>query len=147
MGSWGIKALESDVGLDLIDWIEDVLDENDTLFDAERIVQRLNEGEEEDLFGFEIEDFLYDNNLIGLVELIIQKAAGEEITVSDPIDQLDGYLLRADFRGKLENRLLEIDETHEWLELFEGANREKAKAYLTELAEKLAKVPVSPALT
>lgn len=79
MGSWGMEALESDEGLDLINWVEEQL-QDDSTFDAESIVQRLSQ--HEDLFGFQgDEEFLYDNydnNVIGLVELIIQKAAGEK---------------------------------------------------------------------
>ncbi|HHX3912839.1 TPA: hypothetical protein ACU916_004373, partial [Escherichia coli] len=89
MGSWGMEALESDEGLDLINWVEEQL-QDDSTFDAESIVQRLSQ--HEDLFGFQgDEEFLYDNydnNVIGLVELIIQKAAGKKITSSKQIDQL-----------------------------------------------------------
>ena len=76
MGSWGMEALESDEGLDLINWVEEQL-QDDSTFDAESIVQRLSQ--HEDLFGFQgDEEFLYDNNVISLVELIIQKAAGKK---------------------------------------------------------------------
>lgn len=78
MGSWGMEALESDEGLDLINWVEEQL-QDDSTFDAESIVQRLSQ--HEDLFGFQgDEEFLYDNydnNVIGLVELIIQKQPGK----------------------------------------------------------------------
>ena len=94
MGSWGMEALESVEGLDLINWVEEQL-QDDSTFDAESIVQRLSQ--HEDLFGFQgDEEFLYDNydnNVIGLVELIIQKAAGKKITSSKQIDQLDSYRL------------------------------------------------------
>ncbi|QKN29920.1 hypothetical protein HHJ50_09395 [Escherichia coli] len=140
MGSWGMEALESDEGLDLINWVEEQL-QDDSTFDAESIVQRLSQ--HEDLFGFQgDEEFLYDNydnNVIGLVELIIQKkAAGKKkITSSKQIDQLDGYQLTSTFSKKLEGRLQTIDDTHEWIMLFEGRAREKAKAYLIELTDKL----------
>lgn len=102
MGSWGMEALESDEGLDLINWVEEQL-QDDSTFDAESIVQRLSQ--HEDLFGFQgDEEFLYDNydnNVIGLVELIIQKAAGKKITSSKQIDQLDGYQLTSTFSKKL----------------------------------------------
>ena len=138
MGSWGMEALESDEGLDLINWVEEQL-QDDSTFDAESIVQRLSQ--HEDLFGFQgDEEFLYDNydnNVIGLVELIIQKAAGKKITSSKQIDQLDGYQLTSTFSKKLPGRLQTIDDTHEWIMLFEGRAREKAKAYLIELTDKL----------
>lgn len=118
MGSWGMEALESDEGLDLINWVEEQL-QDDSTFDAESIVQRLSQ--HEDLFGFQgDEEFLYDNNVIGLVELIIQKAAGEKITSSKQIDQLDSYRLTSIFSKKLQGRLQTIDDTHEWIMLFEG---------------------------
>lgn len=79
MGSWGMEALESDEGLDLINWVEEQL-QDDSTFDAESIVQRLSQ--HEDLFGFQgDEEFLYDNydnNVIGLVELIIKKQPGKK---------------------------------------------------------------------
>ena len=138
MGSWGMEALESDEGLDLINWVEEQL-QDDSTFDAESIVQRLSQ--HEDLFGFQgDEEFLYDNyynKVIGLVELIIQKAAGKKITSSKQIDQLDGYQLTSTFSKKLQGRLQTIDDTHEWIMLFEGRAREKAKAYLIELTDKL----------
>ncbi|ENI3294823.1 hypothetical protein ABXW17_000380 [Escherichia coli] len=138
MGSWEMEALESDEGLDLINWVEEQL-QDDSTFDAESIVQRLSQ--HEDLFGFQgDEEFLYDNydnNVIGLVELIIQKAAGKKITSSKQIDQLDGYQLTSTFSKKLQGRLQTIDDTHEWIMLFEGRAREKAKAYLIELTDKL----------
>ena len=138
MGSWGMEALESDEGLDLINWVEEQL-QDDSTFDAESIVQRLSQ--HEDLFGFQgDEEFLYDNydkNVIGLVGLIIQKAAGKKITSSKQIDQLDGYQLTSTFSKKLQGRLQTIDDTHEWIMLFEGRAREKAKAYLIELTDKL----------
>lgn len=138
MGLWGMEALESDEGLDLINWVEEQL-QDDSTFDAESIVQRLSQ--HEDLFGFQgDEEFLYDNydnNVIGLVELIIQKAAGKKITSSKQIDQLDGYQLTSTFSKKLQGRLQTIDDTHEWIMLFEGRAREKAKAYLIELTDKL----------
>lgn len=137
MGSWGMEALESDEGLDLINWVEEQL-QDDSTFDAESIVQRLSQ--HEDLFGFQgDEEFLYDNydnNVIGLVELIIQKQL-EKITSSKQIDQLDGYQLTSTFSKKLQGRLQTIDDTHEWIMLFEGRAREKAKAYLIELTDKL----------
>lgn len=135
MGSWGMEALESDEGLDLINWVEEQL-QDDSTFDAESIVQRLSQ--HEDLFGFQgDEEFLYDNNVIGLVELIIQKAAGEKITSSKQIDQLDSYRLTSIFSKKLQGRLQTIDDTHEWIMLFEGRACEKAKAYLIEITDKL----------
>ncbi len=128
MGSWGMEALESDEGLDLINWVEEQL-QDDSTFDAESIVQRLSQ--HEDLFGFQgDEEFLYDNydnNVIGLVELIIQKAAGKKITSSKQIDQLDGYQLTSTFSKKLQGRLQTIDDTHEWIMLFEGEHAKKQK--------------------
>lgn len=137
MGSWGMEALESDEGLDLINWVEEQL-QDDSTFDAESIVQRLSQ--HEDLFGFQgDEEFLYDNydnNVIGLVELIIQKAAGKK---SHRVNKLINSTVISSRRlsAKTPGRLQTIDDTHEWIMLFEGRAREKAKAYLIELTDKL----------
>lgn len=124
MGSWGMEALESDEGLDLINWVEEQL-QDDSTFDAESIVQRLSQ--HEDLFGFQgDEEFLYDNNVIGLVELIIQKAAGEKITSSKQIDQLDSYRLTSIF-SKNSRAVYKQSTTHEWIMLFEGEHAKRQK--------------------
>ena len=65
------------------------------------------------------------------------KSSREKITSSKQIDQLDGYQLTSTFSKKLQGRLQTIDDTHEWIMLFEGRAREKAKAYLIELTDKL----------
>ncbi|MFQ9949834.1 MAG: hypothetical protein ACLRXB_13430 [Escherichia coli] len=121
-----MEALESDEGLDLINWVEEQL-QDDSTFDAESIVQRLSQ--HEDLFGFQgDEEFLYDNydNVIGPLNLSF-KSSREKITSSKQIDQLDGYQLTSTFSKKLQGRLQTIDDTHEWIMLFEGRAREKAK--------------------
>lgn len=126
MGSWGMEALESDEGLDLINWVEEQL-QDDSTFDAESIVQRLSQ--HEDLFDFrEMKNFYdnYDNNVIGPLNLSF-KSSREKITSSKQIDQLDGYQLTSTFSKKLQGRLQTIDDTHEWIMLFEGEHAKKQK--------------------
>lgn len=124
MGSWGMEALESDEGLDLINWVEEQL-QDDSTFDAESIVQRLSQ--HEDLFGFQgDEEFLYDNNVIGLVELIIQKAAGKK---SHRVNKLINSTVIGSrrFSAKLQGRLQTIDDTHEWIMLLRGEHAKRQK--------------------
>lgn len=59
MGAWGIKALESDEGLDLVAAIEDLLP-RDTL-DLGELMAKFGE-----------DDFLYDGTVLALAELYIE---------------------------------------------------------------------------
>jgi len=59
MGAWGIKALESDEGLDILTAIEDLLP-RDTL-DLGELMAKFRE-----------DDFLYDETVLALAELYIE---------------------------------------------------------------------------
>jgi hypothetical protein len=75
MGSWGIKALESDTGLDFIDFLKEHITE-DLNLKLSGIISELK-GE---LLGetFEEIDFLYDNTAMALAELYFMfKDTGE----------------------------------------------------------------------
>ncbi|MBP1996800.1 DUF4259 domain-containing protein [Paenibacillus eucommiae] len=69
MGSWGIKALESDEGLDAIDFLRDRIPDHLSLELAELITVMKEEG----LLGssFEEIDFYYDNTAMALAELYL----------------------------------------------------------------------------
>jgi hypothetical protein len=66
MGSWGIKALESDTGLDVIDFLKEHIP-NDLALKFSEIISVMK-GQ---LLGKNIDeiDFLYDNTAIALAEL------------------------------------------------------------------------------
>lgn len=71
MGAWGIKALESDEGLDVIDFLtENYLPEHTTLKMEEIISALKGEG----FFGetFEEIDFFYDHTALTLAELYVE---------------------------------------------------------------------------
>jgi hypothetical protein len=75
MGSWGIKALESDTGLDLIDFLKEHIP-NDFNFKLSKMISELK-GE---LLGenFDKIDFLYDNTAMAIAELYFMfKDTGE----------------------------------------------------------------------
>lgn len=69
MGTWSIKALESDAGLDVIAFLEEQYNGKQDLVLSEIINQFLNEGflseDKNDI------DFLYDNTAMSLAELVI----------------------------------------------------------------------------
>lgn len=72
MGAWGIKALESDNGLDVIDALEDYIaqkPEGKVELTLGEIIATFKGG----LLGDRIEeiDFLYDNNAMALAELYL----------------------------------------------------------------------------
>ena len=70
MGAWGIKALESDEGLDVVDVLREYLEEFE---DKKEITLKeiINLMIEEGMLGetFEDIDFLYDNTAIAISEL------------------------------------------------------------------------------
>lgn len=76
MGAWGIKALESDAGLDVIDFLEDFYKDKTTLVLSDIIVAFIIEG----FLGktrAEI-DFYFDNTAVALAELYLMfQEAGE----------------------------------------------------------------------
>lgn len=71
MGAWGIRALESDNGLDVIDFLTKYYLPERTAIKMEDIISELKE---EGLFGetFEQIDFLYDNTAMALAELYLE---------------------------------------------------------------------------
>jgi hypothetical protein len=76
MGSWGIKALESDSGLDVIDFLEDFYYGKTKITLSEIITEFQKEG----FLSSDFEDieFLYDNTAMSLAELYLMfKEAGE----------------------------------------------------------------------
>ncbi|MBH5316328.1 DUF4259 domain-containing protein [Paenibacillus sp. GSMTC-2017] len=69
MGSWGIKALESDEGLDVIDFLQDNIPDHLSLELTELITLMKEEG----LLGKSMAeiDFYYDNTAMALAELYL----------------------------------------------------------------------------
>ncbi|MNI61711.1 hypothetical protein D3C73_1169960 [compost metagenome] len=69
MGAWGIKGLESDEGLDVVDFLRDRIPDHLSLELSELITVMKEEG----LLGstFEEIDFYYDNTALALAELYL----------------------------------------------------------------------------
>ncbi len=86
MGAWGIKALESDAGLDVIDFLEVYYDGKKDLILSEIIELFLKEdflsNDENNI------DFLYDNSAISLAELIIMFNKNGEFDYDNENDNL-----------------------------------------------------------
>lgn len=71
MGAWGVKALESDNGLDMIGIIADEYLPKHSVLDLDEIVELM---QEEGMLGENLSDidFLYDNTAMALAELYFQ---------------------------------------------------------------------------
>ena len=71
MGAWGIKALESDEGLDVIDILENEYIPEHSIMNLEEIIQLMRD---EVMLGKDLTevDFLFDNTAIALTELYFQ---------------------------------------------------------------------------
>lgn len=71
MGAWGIKALESDEGLDVIDILENEYIPEHSIMNLEEIIQLMRD---EVMLGKDLieVDFLFDNTAIALTELYFQ---------------------------------------------------------------------------
>ena len=71
MGAWGIKALERDEGLDVIDILENEYIPEHSIMNLEEIIQLMRD---EVMLGKDLTevDFLFDNTAIALTELYFQ---------------------------------------------------------------------------
>ena len=77
MGAWGIKALESDEGLDMIGILTDEYLSKHSILNLDEILELMKQ---EGMLGEDLSDidFLYDNTAIALAELYFQwKADGK----------------------------------------------------------------------
>ncbi|MFB6366174.1 DUF4259 domain-containing protein [Paenibacillus elgii] len=72
MGSWGYKALESDEGLDVVDFLEDYI-QNHLDFNHLKLSKIVIAMKNHGFFGetFDDIDFFYDNSAMALAELYI----------------------------------------------------------------------------
>ena len=71
MGAWGIKALESDEGLDMIGILTDEYLSKHSILNLDEILELMKQ---EGMLGEDLSDidFLYDNTAIALAELYFQ---------------------------------------------------------------------------
>ena len=71
MGAWGVKALESDEGLDVLDILKNEYVPEHPVLDLGEIIELMKE---EGMLGadFSVIDFLFDNTAMALAELYFQ---------------------------------------------------------------------------
>ena len=71
MGAWGIKALESDEGLDMIGILTDEYLSKHSILNLDEILELMKQ---EGMLGEDLSDidFLYDNTAMALAELYFQ---------------------------------------------------------------------------
>lgn len=71
MGAWGIRALQSDEGLDVLDFLEKSCLPGHTALKLEELIAAMKD---EGFFGetFEEIDFFYDHSALALAELYLE---------------------------------------------------------------------------
>lgn len=148
MGAWGIKALESDAGLDVIDFLEDYYDGKKDLILSEIIELFLKEdflsNDENNI------DFLYDNSAISLAELIIMFNKNGEFDYDNENDNLSlrkkktfkidqnsiKFILK--YLSDIKNEKPDEDGIREYVELWkESDSYDKWKQHLDNLISDL----------
>lgn len=130
MGAWGVKALESDNGLDVLHFLNDYLAEHTSITLEDMVAVMKDEG----LLGetFEDVDFLYDNTAMALAELYAEWldtgkfAHGEENSVWTKVtdftasqEALD-FLLR--YLHDIRNEVPDEDDEREIVELWKESD-------------------------
>ncbi len=154
MGAWGIKALESDEGLDVVDVLREYLEEfkNKKVITLKEIIDLMIE---EGMLGetFEDIDFLYDNTAIAISELYFDfKENGkldydydDEETTFSKLEKFSSdkkslkYLI--DYLTNIYNKVPDEDGEREivdlWYENGKNPNYEEWYNHLGSLIEKL----------
>ena len=154
MGAWGIKALESDEGLDVVDVLREYLEEFE---DKKEITLKeiIDLMIEEGTLGetFEDIDFLYDNTAIAISELYFDfKENGkldydydDEETTFSKLEKFSSdkkslkYLI--DYLSNIYNKIPDEDGEREivelWYENGQNPNYEEWYNHLSSLIEKL----------
>lgn len=154
MGAWGIKALESDEGLDVVDVLREYLEEfkNKKVITLKEIIDLMIE---EGMLGetFEDIDFLYDNTAIAISELYFDfKENGkldydydDEETTFSKLEKFSSdkkslkYLI--DYLSNIYNKIPDEDGEREivelWYENGQNPNYDEWYNHLKALIEKL----------
>lgn len=150
MGAWGIKALESDEGLDVIDILENEYIPEHSIVNLEEIIQLMRD---EVMLGKDLTevDFLFDNTAIALTELYFQwkeerkfnyetenniwKKVTDFISSKKSIDILLKQLI--DIKNKVPDEDGEREIVDLWYENGQNPNYEEWYNHLGSLIEKL----------
>lgn len=150
MGAWGIKALESDEGLDVIDILENEYIPEHSIMNLEEIIQLMRD---EIMLGKDLTevDFLFDNTAIALTELYFQwkeerkfnyetenniwEKVTDFISSKKSIDILLKQLI--DIKNKVPNEDGERELVDLWYDDGQNPNYEEWYNHLGSLIEKL----------
>lgn len=150
MGAWGIKALESDEGLDVIDILENEYIPEHSIMNLEEIIQLMRD---EVMLGKDLTevDFLFDNTAIALTELYFQwkeerkfnyetenniwKKVTDFISSKKSIDILLKQLI--DIKNKVPDEDGEREIVDLWYENGQNPSYEEWYNHLKSLIEKL----------
>ena len=150
MGAWGIKALESDEGLDVIDILENEYIPEHSIMNLEEIIQLMRD---EVMLGKDLTevDFLFDNTAIALTELYFQwkeerkfnyetenniwEKVTDFISSKKSIDILLKQLI--DIKNKVPDEDGEREIVELWYENGQNPNYEEWYNHLGSLIEKL----------
>ncbi|WP_177161343.1 DUF4259 domain-containing protein [uncultured Fusobacterium sp.] len=150
MGAWGIKALESDEGLDVIDILENEYIPEHSIMNLEEIIQLMRD---EVMLGKDLTevDFLFDNTAIALTELYFQwkeerkfnyetenniwEKVTDFISSKKSIDILLKQLI--DIKNKVPNEDGERELVDLWYDDGQNPNYEEWYNHLGSLIEKL----------
>ena len=150
MGAWGIKALESDEGLDVIDILENEYIPEHSIVNLEEIIQLMRD---EVMLGKDLTevDFLFDNTAIALTELYFQwkeerkfnyetenniwEKVTDFISSKKSIDILLKQLI--DIKNKVPDEDGEREIVELWYENGQNPNYEEWYNHLGSLIEKL----------
>ena len=150
MGAWGIKALESDEGLDVIDILENEYIPEHSIVNLEEIIQLMRD---EVMLGKDLTevDFLFDNTAIALTELYFQwkeerkfnyetenniwKKVTDFISSKKSIDILLKQLI--DIKNKVPDEDGEREIVELWYNDGQNPNYEEWYNHLSSLIEKL----------
>lgn len=146
MGAWGVRALQSDEGLELLSVIEGLAAERSSVTADELVAAARNEGFLGDDPGDD--EYLFDVTALALSEIL----TGDTDQLADPV--LGGVALEATAEGTRVllawlHRIRDSDEEdREYLELWEGdpeqaAHLEKTIAALEALSSGSGSAPTS----
>lgn len=146
MGAWGVKGLESDAGLDVVDFLEDHIPATKSLSLAEVIDWMREDG----FFRDGDVDFLYDNSAMSLAELYLdfseqgfldydneeEEKSLRGITAFTADSASLGYLLR--HLQDIRDEVPDADGEREIVELWrDSASWEEWRAHLLRLITQL----------
>ena len=150
MGAWGIKALERDEGLDVIDILKNEYIPEHSIMNLEEIIQLMRD---EIMLGKDLTevDFLFDNTAIALTELYFQwkeerkfnyetenniwEKVTDFISSKKSIDILLKQLI--DIKNKVPDEDGEREIVDLWYENGQNPNYEEWYNHLGSLIEKL----------